>query len=251
LDNVAINEVSNSMSKPVLSIITVTKDCALTLEKTIHSVRNIESNEVEYIIIDGVSTDGTLELISKYETVVDTVISEPDTGIYNAMNKGVRYARGDYVLFMNGDDEILADGFEDVMSALKSSVAPIVCATTLVDEKDNPSEILVAEPWKLFFFNSIPHPSSFVRRTLLEKFPFREDLKIASDYDFFLQAFQAKTEFHIISKPTALHGRGGMSGDEEKSLAEIEKIRKERLGWRLPFLKMIHKSYRLLKSIRT
>lgn len=239
------------MNKPILSIITVTKDCASTLENTIHSVRNVKSSDIEYIIIDGVSTDGTLELISKYEMVVDTLVSEPDTGIYNAMNKGVKKATGDYVLFMNGDDEILSDGFEDVMNALRSEKSPIICATTLVDDKDTPSEILVAEPWKLLFFNSIPHPSSFVKRSLMMEHPFREDLRIASDYDFFLSAYLAKTEFQTVSKPTALHGRGGMSGNEEKSLAEIEKIRKERLGWRLPFLKMIHKSYRILKSIRT
>lgn len=238
------------MNKPTLSIITVTKDCASTLEKTIESVRGIKSSEVEYIIIDGVSTDGTLELIAKYETLVDTLISEPDTGIYNAMNKGVRNATGDYILFMNGDDEMLSDGFEDVMSALKSSKDSIICATTLVDDPDNPSEILIAEPWKLFFFNSIPHPSSFVKRTLLEQSPFREDLRIASDYDFFLSAFLANTKFHIVSKPTALHGRGGMSGDEEKSLAEVEKIKRERLGWRYPFIKLIHQLYRMGKAIK-
>lgn len=238
------------MHKPVLSIITVTKDCASTLEKTIHSVRDIKSCDVEYLIIDGVSTDGTLELISNYETVVDTLISEPDTGIYNAMNKGVKHATGNYVLFMNGDDEIVSDGFEDVMTAVRSSKAPIICATTIVDDKANPSEILLAEPWKLFFFNSIPHPSSFVKRSLMMQCPFREDLRIASDYDFFLQALLTKTQFYKVSKPTALHRRGGMSGDEEKSLTEVEKIKKERLKWRYPFIKLIHQFYRMGKAIK-
>lgn len=237
------------MNKPTLSIITVTKDCASTLEKTIKSVRAVKSTEVEYIIIDGVSTDGTLELIANYETVVDTLISEPDTGIYNAMNKGVRNATGDYILFMNGDDELLPDGLADVMSTLRPSKAPIICATTLVDDPNNPSEILIAEPWKLFFFNSIPHPSSFVKRTLLEQFPFREDLRIASDYDFFLRTFLANAKFHIVSKPTALHSRGGMSGDEEKSLAEVENIKRERLGWWYPFIKSIHQLYRKGKAL--
>lgn len=238
------------MNKPLLSIVTVTKDCVSTLEKTIQSVSAIKNSQIEYVIIDGVSTDGTLELISSHDSVVDTVLSEPDTGIYNAMNKGVKQATGEYILFMNGDDEIVSAGFEDVMSALSSSKAPIICAKTIVGDISSPSEELIAEPWKLLFFNSIPHPSSFVKKSLLEKIPFREDLRIASDYDFFLQAHLAKNKFHIIPKPTALHGRGGMSGDEEKSKFEIEKIRKDRLGWRLPFIKIIHQSYRLLKSLK-
>lgn len=238
------------IDNPILSIITVTKNCVYSIEKTFNSVKMVKNERIEYIVIDGVSTDGTLKLITAYASLIDVFVSEADTGIYNAMNKGIKHATGDYVLFMNGDDEILEEGFADVLGALESSKAPIVCAKTIVGEISQPSEKLIAEPWKLLFFNSIPHPSSFVSKALLERYPFREDLNIASDYDFFLQAYLAKVKFYIISKPTALHGRGGMSGDKEKSFAEILRIRKERLGWRLPYINRIHESYRMLKFIK-
>lgn len=238
------------MKKCLLSIITVTKDCAATLEQTIRSVGAIKTDEIEYLIVDGVSTDGTLELVAKYGDLIDRVVSEPDTGIYNAMNKGVGLAQGDYILFINGDDELVPDGFAEVLERLRSGQTPIVCATTLVGDPSSPAEVLVAETWKLPFFNSIPHPSCFVAASLLQNHPFREDLRIASDYDFFLHSYLSGEKFSIVSKPTARHQRGGMSGDGVRSMAEIEEIKKNQLGWKLPFVNFIHLTYRLLKKLR-
>jgi glycosyltransferase involved in cell wall biosynthesis len=238
--------------QPVLSIITVTWNCVATLEKTLRSVAAIKTDEMEYIIVDGVSTDGTLELAQRYGTLVDTLQSEPDTGIYNAMNKGVALARGDYVLFINGDDALVADGFLTVMDALSRGVDKIICATTLVGDIASPSEILVACPWRLLFVNSIPHPSSFVYRDLLLRRPFREDLRIASDYDFFLGAYLAGQSFRVLTVPTALHQRGGASGDSHRSQAELECVRRDRLGWRYALVNgmaaIYRKSMRLLRK---
>jgi hypothetical protein len=102
-----------------------------------------------------------------------------------------------------------------------------------------PTETLTAKPWRLPFINSIPHPSSFVRRDLLLLNPFREDLRIASDYDFFLGAYLAKERFFILPATTALHERGGASGNIELSLREINQVRRDRLGWRYPFFEAI------------
>lgn len=197
------------MKRPLLTIITVTKDCAATLERTLKSVQAIKTEAIEYLIIDGVSDDGTLELVGRYDELVDKVVSEPDTGIFNAMNKGAKLASGDYVLFINGDDELLADGFPDVMELLRLRRAQIVSATTIVGDPSSPDEVLRAKPWKLLFHNPIPHPSSFVARSLLEKFPFREDLRIASDYDFFLRCYLSGVKFLVTPKATAHHERGG------------------------------------------
>lgn len=234
------------MNRPelILSIITVTKNCVATIDKTLDSVGTIKQPCVEYIVVDGLSTDGTLEAIRSRGDLVDRLISESDTGIYNAMNKGVRLARGSYVLFINGDDELVAGGFPDVMDAMARGAGAIICAKTLVEGGASPIETLVAQPWRLQFFNSVPHPSSFVRRDLLLNSPFREDLRIVSDYDFFLSAYLAGRSFHALPVVTALHHRGGASGNVCCSQKEMLKVRRERLRWRYPLINGLWMLYR-------
>lgn len=236
--------------QPVLSIVTVTWNCAATLERTLRSVQAIKTAEMEYIIVDGVSTDGTLELARSYGGLVDILQSEPDTGIYNAMNKGVALARGDYVLFINGDDELIADGFPAVMQSLRDKTADVVCATTVVGRPESPDEVLTATPWHLLFFNSIPHPSSFTARKLLQAYPFREDLRIASDYDFFLKTYLDRRSYHVLPAVTALHQRGGASGNTQRSQAEVDQIRRDHLRWRYPLISLAQRIYRALRGGR-
>ena len=235
------------MTKLLLSIVTVTKNCAATIQKTLDSVDAVKRPGVEYIVVDGVSTDSTLEVIRARNGLVDRLVSEPDSGIYNAMNKGVGLARGRYVLFINGDDALVTDGFATVMDAMAQGKDGIICATTLVGALGSPAETLVAKPWRLPFFNSIPHPSSFVRRELLLRSPFREDLRIVSDYDFFLGTYLAGQSFRVLPVVTALHQRGGASGDVQRSQTELERVRRERLGWRYPLINGVAALYRQCK----
>lgn len=235
------------MTELFLTIVTVTKNCASTIDRTLDSVSAVKRPGVEYVVVDGVSTDATLEAIRSRGGLVDQLVSESDSGIYNAMNKGVRLARGRYVLFINGDDALVADGFSTVIDALVRGQDEIVCTTTLVGELASPTETLVAKPWRLPFFNSIPHPSSFVRRELLLRSPFREDLRIVSDYDFFLGAYLAGQSFRVLPVVTALHQRGGASGDVQRSQAELERVRRERLGWRYPFINAVAALFRQCK----
>lgn len=214
-----------------------------------YSVKAIKSFDVEYIVVDGGSTDGSLEVIAGYSGLVDRMVTEPDTGIYNAMNKGVALAQGRYVLFINGDDELVADGFPMILKTLRDRSPEVLCATTLVGSVSRPDEVLVAKPWLLPFFNSIPHPSSFVSRTLLMANPFREDLKIASDYDFFLRAFLSRRRFLIVHAITALHQRGGASGNNQRSIEEMRKVRAERLGVGYPFVNALAGTYRFIKKL--
>lgn len=237
------------MSDCLLSIITVTWNCAATLGRTVASVRAVKRSNIEYVVIDGGSTDGTLDIVRGLGGLVDCLVSEPDSGIYNAMNKGVRFARGCYVLFINGDDVLIPDGFPVVMDAMARGTHGIVCATTLVGDPLCPEEILVARPWRLPFFNSIPHPSSFVRRELLLHNPFREDLRIVSDYDFFLGAYLARESFCVLPVVTALHYRGGASGDVQRSQTELDQVRRERLGWRCPLINGAASVYRQGKRL--
>ena len=237
------------MTELLLTIVTVTKNCDSTIDRTLDSVSAVKRPGVEYVVVDGVSTDATLEAIRARGALVDLLVSEPDNGIYNAMNKGVGLARGRYVLFINGDDALVTDGFATVMDAMAQGKDGIICATTLVGALGSPAETLVAKPWRLPFFNSIPHPSSFVRRELLLRSPFREDLRIVSDYDFFLGAYLAGQSFRVLPVVTALHQRGGVSGDVQRSQAELERVRRERLGWRYPLINGVVALYRQCKRV--
>lgn len=242
------------MSKKLLTIITVIKNCADTIARTLDSVSMIKTPEIEFLVVDGASQDGTLSIVQQYTEIIDKLSSERDSGIYNAMNKGVAKAHGQYILFINGDDQIEPDGFRDVVDVLRVSKANIVCATTIAPATN---ETLVPRPSDLLFHNAIPHPSSFVRAELLRSYPFREDLKIASDYDFFLHHYMKGYKFLILPFVTAVHTRGGASGDTARTLSELKLVRKKQMGlmyyfinlvdfaqrlWRLS-LRIIHKTY--------
>ncbi|CAH2030477.1 glycosyltransferase family 2 protein [Trichlorobacter ammonificans] len=99
----------NGAASPRLSIITVVRNDAVGLQRTLASVSRWKGGRTEYLIIDGASTDGTLQVVEAYRALVDHLLSEPDNGIYDAMNKGIALARGDFLLFLNAGDELLVD----------------------------------------------------------------------------------------------------------------------------------------------
>ncbi len=234
------------MSEKILTVITVTKNCVDTIAQALDSVSAVKTAETEFIVIDGASTDGTLGVLREHEPLIDQLISEPDLGIYNAMNKGVVKSHGRYIVFLNGDDQIEPNGFRSVLPILKQGVEKMICATTLVATTN---ETLIANPRHLWFYNSIPHPSSFVKAELLRTYPFREDLKIAADYDFFLNSYLRGNKFLVVPHITAVHRRGGASSDSIKALSELKLIRKERLGllyFPLNGIDLLHRFWNLL-----
>ena len=173
-----------------VSVITVSFNAAESIEKTIKSVVDQEYNDYEYIIIDGCSSDGTIDIIKSYENKISIWKSEPDTGIYNAMNKAVGLAAGEYCIFMNAGDYFankmvlaqvsffLDDGW-DVLTGIEIST------------KSNRIIGLVYPPIEItkehFFKTSISHQSSFIRRSLLLAHPYDENLKLVSDWKFWLE----------------------------------------------------------------
>lgn len=220
----------SNLVQPLLSIVTVTKDCVGSLDKTLSSVSAIKTAGIEYIIVDGASTDGTVGLIKDCGNLVDKFISEPDLGIYNAMNKGIDLANGRYILFINGDDVLLPSKFFKIWPTLVAGKYEVVSAESQVVEHLNYYPNLVAKPWKLPFYNSIPHPSTFVLTSLLRKYRFREDLRIAADYDLFLRLHLDGKRFFRVDFPITIHRRGGASGNSTLSIQEMNFIRRERLG---------------------
>lgn len=173
-----------------LSIITINYNNLNGLKKTVESVISQTYLDFEYIIIDGASTDGSKEVIEKNSDRFSYWVSENDHGIYNAMNKGILKAKGDYLLFLNsGDWFIDAQILENTISSVKD--ADIVYADGYI-ENENGLRTLIKIPEEpgLSFFSktSLFHPSSFIKRELFEKYGlYNEDNKIVSDWEFFIK----------------------------------------------------------------
>jgi len=223
--------------QPLVSIITVTRNCESTIARTLDSVSEIKNNNIEYIIIDGESTDTTLDIIKKYDGITDVLVSEKDSGIYNAMNKGAELARGKYILFLNGDDYILADGFKRAMDVLREAAPDILsCQSEVYAQNGTKDSMLLPSLRRLFFFNSIPHLSTFVSANLQKKYKFREIFKIAADYDLFLRMYRKGHHFMLSELVTSVHYRGGFSNNLKLVTTEIKQIRKDNLGLTLYFI---------------
>ena len=188
------------MSK--VSIITINYNNAAGLEKTLASVVIQNFSDFEYIVIDGASTDGSTDVIKKYSEKINYWVSEPDSGIYNAMNKGIRQAKGEYLLFINSGDtlynnEVLSTIFEDEV------IQDLVYGDlhrTFPDGKEDiiqmPDHISVMHMIR----STLTHPTTFIKRALFEKHGlYREDLKIVSDWAFFLKiiVFSNTSQKHI------------------------------------------------------
>jgi glycosyltransferase involved in cell wall biosynthesis len=177
--------------KKKLSIITINYNDRIGLEKTIQSVIGQSVSDFQYIIIDGASTDGSAQLLDKYADRIDFGISEKDSGIYNAMNKGARFADGDYLLFLNSGDELYdSDVIERVLPLLSGT--DIICGSTL-DYSEHESHLHIPpKNVSLFSFvggSSLPHPSSFINRSLFEQIGgYHEEYRIVSDWCFFIEA---------------------------------------------------------------
>lgn len=169
---------------PKISVVTVTYNSAATLEETILSVLNQTYPNIEYIIIDGGSTDGTIDIIKKYADRLAYWVSEPDKGIYDAMNKGIDASTGDYINFMNADDTFYDDNvLKNVFS--RDYNEDVVYGKTL---KILPNSNIIMENRPVSFLSQnmvFGHQASFVKTELIKKIKFDLKYKSAADYNFF------------------------------------------------------------------
>lgn len=172
----------------IISVITINYNNRDGLLKTIRSVISQTWRSVEFIIIDGGSTDGSVEIIKQYINDIDFWVSEPDKGIYHAMNKGIDQAHGEYCLFLNSGD-ILHDNkvLERIIGDLTTDVVigAIKKATSGYVKRLNLREPLALLDF--WFENPIPHQSTFIRRSVCARVRYDESLRIAGDLKFFLQ----------------------------------------------------------------
>ena len=169
-----------------LSIITINYNDAPGLRKTIESVIGQSSRkDFEYIVVDGGSSDGSKAVLEEFSTKIDKWVSEPDKGIYNAMNKGVAMASGEYLQFLNSGDTLHGDSISEVLPALQGS--DIVIGRMIFNNTGNLSTSGTDLTMKFFIDNSLPHDAAFIRSTLLKEYPYDESLRIASDWKFFVE----------------------------------------------------------------
>ena len=168
-----------------LSIITVNYNDAEGLERTIKSVISQTFQDYEFIIIDGGSTDGSVDVINKYESFVDYWVSEPDGGIYPGMNKGLRQAKGEYLNFMNGGDWYHSSDVLEKIFALNTD-ADIITGTHAENGLRNVGKdgVTMLDLYKW----AIDHQASFIRREVALRHPYDEKYRIVSDWKFFIEA---------------------------------------------------------------
>ncbi len=176
-----------------ISIITVCKNAENSIERTIKSVINQIYENIEYIVIDGQSTDGTIQIIEKYQDKITYFISEPDSGIYNAMNKSIQIASGDYLLFLNAGD-CLFDSNTIKRIFIKAKDEELVFGDVLLLKKGKPFFIKkIPEKLTDFFLinDTLPHQGTFFSKRIFDKFDgYRELYKISADYDLILHSIK-------------------------------------------------------------
>ena len=169
------------------SIITVCYNNRAGLEKTIKSVIGQTFKDYEFIVIDGGSKDGTKELLEQYDDKIDFWCSEPDKGIYNAMNKGVTHAHGDYAIFMNSGDIFYNENILDTIASFNTD-ADIITGNVNRMDNDVPLRIYRKSIFQQLYLDTINHQGTFIKLTLLRKFPYDETLKIVSDWKFWIDS---------------------------------------------------------------
>jgi glycosyltransferase involved in cell wall biosynthesis len=209
-----------------LSVITINYNNAVGLEKTIESVISQNFKEYEYIVIDGGSNDGSKEIIESFTNKISYWVSEKDKGIYNAMNKGIQQAKGEYCLFLNSGDFLYNNKvLEEVFTI--NSTADIIYGNMLIDwgngkktEGKMPDAITVQQMYK----DTLWHPVSFIKRILFEKYGlYNEDYKMVADYDFFFKTIIAnKISTKQIPLLISEYNVDGFSSKPENKIIEQE-----------------------------
>lgn len=213
----SISNVTNP-HKPLISIVTVVYNGEDSLEETIQSVMQQTYPRIEYIVIDGQSTDRTVDIIRKYEAEITHWISEPDAGIYDAMNKGNRLATGDYLLMLNSGDYLLhKDAIKELLKLGYDHIgpSPIIAAQAI-----NVYEGKVYHDWlrpideQDLDLKNPHHQASFVHKSLYEKFCYRDFYQISGDADYWEQMRKAdKYHYKFVNKPVTVFRLGGISND--------------------------------------
>ena len=221
--------------QPILSVITIVYNNVRDIERTMLSVLNQTYPGIEYIIIDGFSTDGTIDVINRYKTRIAKLISEKDEGIYDAMNKGLAAATGDYVLFMNSGDEFYATDTVATVFASAPDADIYYGETEMMDDEGRNlgrrrHKIPRALTWRSFKYGmTVSHQAIYIRRSLTG--PYDPKYQFSADIDWILRAVKKAKNIVNVNQYVAKYLVGGMSKTKHRqSLMERFAIMKRYYG---------------------
>lgn len=209
-----------------LTIITINYNDVSGLRKTVESVVAQTSCDFEYLVIDGGSTDGSRNVLEEYSDKIDFWVSEPDSGIYNAMNKGTAHAHGDYLLFLNSGDYLCDENvIADVMPLLDGT--DVICGSVMFYEpgsnerrlyrKGNPKTLRST----YLVICSLSHQAMFIRREVMQRYPYHEDYRIISDWVFCWEALVfGHCSYRSISNVISVYDKSGISSTDYDMVAD-------------------------------
>lgn len=212
---------------PDISYITVSYNSANSIEATISSIRDCKSLfSCEYIVIDGNSDDGTERVLDKCSQAIDVLVREADQGVYDAMNKGLRLAKGEYVCFVNADDRIIPKGAEKVARLLRRKQRHIDILASAALAVEGVAETLWLpsglDRFLVFRCPNLCHNGVYAHRSIFERVgEFDSNLQIAADSDWIIRAVRAGAKVNAVSTPTVFYSIGGMSSDIRSHAIEM------------------------------
>lgn len=187
-----------SEKEVLITVVTICYNAVSEIENTILSVINQSYDNIEYIVIDGHSNDGTVDVIKKYQDRITKWVSEPDKGIYDAMNKGISLATGKYINFMNAGDCFYDNDVVSNISKYTDKNATIIYGNTLMRY---PSYNIVTKPFPiedLSWHMAFGHQSSFISLDYQKSHPYSLKYRSSSDYDFFYHAYMDNVSFYYV-----------------------------------------------------
>ena len=216
---------------PTFSVITVTFNAEAVLESTIKSVAGQTWPAVEHIIVDGASTDGTMEIVRRHSESISCVLSEPDNGLYDAMNKGIRMATGDYLLFLNAGDCLHScSTLEDIVQGLPAGNLPDILygETAIVDNQNHFLRMRRLQTPRQLTWHSfrmgmlVCHQSFFVLRALAEPYDLR--YHYSADFDWCIRMMKKASMLHNVHLTVADFRKEGLTAQHHRA-SLIERFR--------------------------
>lgn len=211
---------SSTPDLPLVSVITVVRNGAKTICKTLESVCIQRQAHVEHIVIDGASSDGTVDILRSFQSDNLRWISEHDEGIYDAMNKGIDRARGEWLLFLGADDT-LADPtvLADVFAGRELAAYDLVCGRS---RYYGGQQCVPRLDWHTLVFNTIHHQAAFYRRSLFDGFRYRLDIPVLADYEINFLLYRQRRPVLFLDRQVAISGTQGVSHTASHSAAQID-----------------------------
>jgi len=199
-------------SYPKISIVTVVLNDANNFFKTVNSISELTYSNIEYIVIDGGSTDGTLAIINDYKDLIDKSISKRDDGLYDAMNKSIDFASGDWIIFMNAGDVFVNNNVLTTIFVDNDFVdVDILYGDTIVYYPDFERFESSGNIVNIDYGMQFSHQSAFIRLDYHKNYKYNIDYKICADFYFFYNAFNQKSKFTYLGKSIAKTKSGGLS----------------------------------------